>query len=82
MQLNTDRGTKRRKPIKFTRVLEPFDDNLFNFTKVNHGEYLFKLRNESSDLCGKLVLINMFKCIFYVLLYYVYFKYCIPSYIL
>ncbi|XP_025422131.1 GDP-D-glucose phosphorylase 1 [Sipha flava] len=50
--LNTDRGTKRRKPITFCNVLEPFNDDLFNFTKVNPGEYLFKfsyISNNSSN---------------------------------
>jgi len=49
LQLNIDRGTKRRKPNIFTSVLEPFNDNLFNFTKVNPGEYLFKFNNLSSN---------------------------------
>ncbi|VVC29684.1 Hypothetical protein CINCED_3A003101 [Cinara cedri] len=47
--LNTDRGTKRRKPITFASVLEPFNEDLFNFTKVNPEEYLFKFTNVSSD---------------------------------
>lgn len=47
--LNINRGTKRRKPNIFTSVSEPFNDNLFNFTKVNEGEYLFKFSNASSN---------------------------------
>lgn len=54
-KLNTDRGTKRRKPITFTSVLEPFDDNLFNFTKVNPEEYLFQFSNVSNNCFGKYV---------------------------
>lgn len=46
--LNIDRGTKRRKPNIFTSVLEPFNDDLFNFTKVNTREYLFKFSYASS----------------------------------
>lgn len=53
LKLNTDRGTKRRKPIPFTSVLEPFNDDLFNFTKVNPGEYLFKFHSVSGDSSGK-----------------------------
>ncbi|XP_050526489.1 GDP-D-glucose phosphorylase 1 [Daktulosphaira vitifoliae] len=43
--LNIDRATKRRTPASFHKVLQPFDDSLFNFTKINHEEYLFKLES-------------------------------------
>lgn len=51
--MNTDRGTKRRKPNIFHNVLEPLNDELFNFTKVNPEEYLFNFSNVSSNYSGK-----------------------------
>ncbi|XP_050436798.1 GDP-D-glucose phosphorylase 1 isoform X2 [Adelges cooleyi] len=50
--LNTNRGTKRRVPIQFHSVMEPFNDEDFNFTKVDSREFLFGLRynkNSATD---------------------------------
>lgn len=52
-QLNTDRGIKRRKPNTFDSVLEPLNDELFNFTKVNPEEYLFNFSNILNNYSGK-----------------------------
>lgn len=48
LQLNIDRGTKRRKPNLFDSTTEPFNNDLFNFTKIKPGEYLFQISNISS----------------------------------
>nr|CAD2159276.1 unnamed protein product [Meloidogyne enterolobii] len=41
LQLNEDRCRKRRKPMEFNSVCQPFDENLWNFTKLKQEECLF-----------------------------------------
>ncbi|KAF2361865.1 Chromatid cohesion factor MAU2 [Trinorchestia longiramus] len=42
-QLNPARAMKRRKPLPFTKVDEPFDAKGFNFTKIKSNELLFNI---------------------------------------
>ncbi|XP_012257138.2 GDP-D-glucose phosphorylase 1 [Athalia rosae] len=44
-QLNPDRGEKRRKPEDITTMVQPFDSNIFNFTKISDNEILFDIGN-------------------------------------
>uniref|UniRef100_A0A914NDC4 GDP-D-glucose phosphorylase 1 n=1 Tax=Meloidogyne incognita TaxID=6306 RepID=A0A914NDC4_MELIC len=41
LQLNEDRCRKRRKPMEFNSVCQPFDEGLWNFTKLKQEECLF-----------------------------------------
>ncbi|KAK9502573.1 hypothetical protein O3M35_011323 [Rhynocoris fuscipes] len=45
-QLNTDRAIKRRKPMRMIAINQPFDENLFNFTKINKNEIVFQIIRE------------------------------------
>ncbi|CAB3399042.1 unnamed protein product [Caenorhabditis bovis] len=45
LQLNTERGELRRKPMHFKSIKEPFNSHRFNFTKLHDNEILFYLRN-------------------------------------
>ncbi|XP_059046741.1 GDP-D-glucose phosphorylase 1 [Achroia grisella] len=51
IQLNPDRGTKRRMPEHIENICQPFNNNEFNFTKISPKEILFYLTddNESSQ---------------------------------
>lgn len=44
--MNTDRTTLRRKPQAITSVVQPFNENVFNFNKVNECEILFQYHNQ------------------------------------
>uniref|UniRef100_A0A7E5A1S4 GDP-D-glucose phosphorylase 1 n=1 Tax=Panagrellus redivivus TaxID=6233 RepID=A0A7E5A1S4_PANRE len=44
VQLNTERGTLRRKPLRFRSIREPFSHLRFNFTKIRPEEILYKMR--------------------------------------
>lgn len=44
LQLNTDRGKLRRKPMRFQNICQPFNHLRFNFTKLKDGELLYHLR--------------------------------------
>uniref|UniRef100_A0AC34FLI5 GDP-D-glucose phosphorylase 1 n=1 Tax=Panagrolaimus sp. ES5 TaxID=591445 RepID=A0AC34FLI5_9BILA len=44
VQLNTERGTLRRKPMRFRSIKEPFNHLRWNFTKLLPDEILYKMR--------------------------------------
>ncbi|KAE9553484.1 hypothetical protein FO519_003313 [Halicephalobus sp. NKZ332] len=44
VQLNTERGTLRRKPMRFRSIKEPFNHLRWNFTKLLPNETLFQMR--------------------------------------
>ena len=44
VQLNTERGTLRRKPMRFRSIKEPFNHLRWNFTKLLPNEILYKMR--------------------------------------
>ncbi|XP_038074836.1 GDP-D-glucose phosphorylase 1-like [Patiria miniata] len=50
-QLNIKRAIERRKPQKMTHISQPFNPDIFNFTKVNPKEVLFELcpERDTSD---------------------------------
>ncbi|XP_064484120.1 LOW QUALITY PROTEIN: GDP-D-glucose phosphorylase 1-like [Ornithodoros turicata] len=61
-QLNVKRAQERRKPQHITSVTMPFDNSLFNFTKVKDAEILFRIKNieeETSSQAGHYVIINV-----------------------
>lgn len=63
-QLNTKRAQERRKPQHVTSICMPFDDSIFNFTKLKEGEMLFSLKNtdkgeHSEKEAGHWVVINV-----------------------
>ncbi|XP_058521563.1 GDP-D-glucose phosphorylase 1 isoform X2 [Ochotona princeps] len=45
-QLNMERGIQRRQPQNIQSVRQAFDPEQFNFTKIQPGEVLFRLRRE------------------------------------
>ncbi|KAI5635239.1 alcohol dehydrogenase transcription factor myb/SANT-like domain-containing protein [Phthorimaea operculella] len=49
IQLNPDRGVKRRSPEKIESVCQPFDKDKFNFTKVSPKEILFDLFQDGNE---------------------------------
>ncbi|XP_006885279.1 PREDICTED: GDP-D-glucose phosphorylase 1 [Elephantulus edwardii] len=63
-QLNVERGVQRRRPQSIRSMRQAFDPKEFNFTKIQQGETLFRLRREP-DLPGApgqediLVMINV-----------------------
>lgn len=48
LQLNTDRYSLRRPPQTITSMVQPFNENVFNFKKVNEKEILLQCRNQLS----------------------------------
>uniref|UniRef100_A0A914C8J3 GDP-D-glucose phosphorylase 1 n=1 Tax=Acrobeloides nanus TaxID=290746 RepID=A0A914C8J3_9BILA len=44
LQLNTERGSLRRKPMPFRHIKEPFNHLRWNFTKLQPNEILFYLK--------------------------------------
>ncbi|XP_067681230.1 GDP-D-glucose phosphorylase 1-like [Haliotis asinina] len=56
-QLNSLRATERRKPQTIMSVSQPFNPDLFNFTKVHTKEILFRLLN-TDDSTSKEVTMN------------------------
>ncbi|XP_022095681.1 GDP-D-glucose phosphorylase 1-like [Acanthaster planci] len=48
-QLNTKRAVERRKPQTITHVTQPFNPDIFNFTKVDPKEVLFELCPEKEN---------------------------------
>ncbi|XP_062857662.1 GDP-D-glucose phosphorylase 1 [Trichomycterus rosablanca] len=49
-QLNTQRGTERRKPQLILSIRQQFDPKLFNFNKINQEEILFQMC-KAADSC-------------------------------
>eukprot|EP00118_Oscarella_pearsei_P010929 m.69804 g.69804 ORF g.69804 m.69804 type:complete len:282 (+) comp35632_c0_seq1:20-865(+) len=49
VQLNTMRGTQRRTPANITCLSQPFNRDLFNFTKVKPDEVLFEVVEKLND---------------------------------
>ncbi|XP_069118009.1 GDP-D-glucose phosphorylase 1-like [Argopecten irradians] len=47
-QLNIKRATERRKPQEIMTVNQPFDKNIFNFSRIKTGEVLFLLEKKPS----------------------------------
>ncbi|XP_026751603.1 GDP-D-glucose phosphorylase 1 [Galleria mellonella] len=47
VQLNPDRGCKRRMPEQIESICQPFNRNEFNFTKVSPKEIIFYITDES-----------------------------------
>ncbi|XP_015524589.1 GDP-D-glucose phosphorylase 1 isoform X1 [Neodiprion lecontei] len=73
-QLNPERGEKRRKPEDISSMAQPFDPNLFNFTKIPNREILFDIGNgDGNDVvaanispienCHSLLFTERFKCL-------------------
>ncbi|OZC06476.1 hypothetical protein X798_06540 [Onchocerca flexuosa] len=50
VQLNVERGEKRRKPMHFRALREPFSNLRWNFTKLKENEILFYLRCKDHSL--------------------------------
>ena len=48
-QLNTKRFAQRRKPEESTKVVMPFNDAKFNFTKIKEKEVLFTMKDNDSE---------------------------------
>ncbi|XP_031639769.1 GDP-D-glucose phosphorylase 1 [Contarinia nasturtii] len=46
VQLNTERTSLRRKPQVITSIVQPFDENVFNFKKVNECEILLRCHDQ------------------------------------
>ncbi|EJD74278.1 hypothetical protein LOAG_18387 [Loa loa] len=46
VQLNIERAEKRRKPMHFRAISEPFNNLRWNFTKLNENEILFYLQRK------------------------------------
>ncbi|CAJ0582641.1 unnamed protein product, partial [Mesorhabditis spiculigera] len=46
IQLNSERGELRRKPMRFRHIREPFNQLRFNFTKLNEAEVMLYLKCE------------------------------------
>ncbi|KAI6220804.1 hypothetical protein M3Y95_01035100 [Aphelenchoides besseyi] len=44
MQLNVERATMRRKPMRFQSICQPFNSHRWNFTKLKAQEILFYIR--------------------------------------
>ncbi|KAJ2945147.1 hypothetical protein O0L34_g9207 [Tuta absoluta] len=59
IQLNPNRGTKRRTPEKIENVCQPFDNEKFNFTKVSTEEILFDLFQEGNESHLHSVIVNV-----------------------
>uniref|UniRef100_A0A023FYJ2 GDP-D-glucose phosphorylase 1 n=1 Tax=Amblyomma parvum TaxID=251391 RepID=A0A023FYJ2_AMBPA len=61
-KLNPKRAQERRKPQHITSVCMPFDDSLFNFTRLKEAEKLFCLKNSdkgNGKEAGHWVVINV-----------------------
>uniref|UniRef100_H2Z0S6 GDP-D-glucose phosphorylase 1 n=1 Tax=Ciona savignyi TaxID=51511 RepID=H2Z0S6_CIOSA len=57
VQLNTQRTTKRRVPLKFTEVDSTFDPDQFNFTKIKDNEVLFDIyKGDKDGLLGSAII--------------------------
>ncbi|XP_018013260.1 GDP-D-glucose phosphorylase 1 [Hyalella azteca] len=57
-QLNPARAMQRRKPQSFTKLHEPFNPDLFNFTKIKSSELLFNIHlvlENNEDLSGSII---------------------------
>lgn len=50
LQLNPDRCTKRRTPELINNIMQPFDGNKFNFTRVSAEEIIFTLTGKDDDI--------------------------------
>ncbi|VDK61762.1 unnamed protein product [Onchocerca ochengi] len=50
IQLNVERGERRRKPMHFRALREPFSNLRWNFTKLKENEILFYLRCKDHSL--------------------------------
>ncbi|XP_021367959.1 GDP-D-glucose phosphorylase 1-like [Mizuhopecten yessoensis] len=48
-QLNVKRATERRKPQEIITVNQPFDENLFNFSRIKSNEVLFLLDKKTKS---------------------------------
>lgn len=48
-QLNTERTSLRRKPQVITSVVQPFNENAFNFNKVSECEVLLRCQSQLND---------------------------------
>lgn len=52
-QLNVKRATERRPPQNITIVNQPFDDKVFNFTKIKNDEIIFRLeKSADTNVCN------------------------------
>lgn len=49
LQLNKDRYLLRRTPQTITSIIQPFNENLFNFKKVNVNEILLQCCNQLNE---------------------------------
>ena len=49
IQLNVKRATERRPPQNITIVNQPFDNKVFNFTKIKKDEILFQIEKSSHE---------------------------------
>ena len=55
IKLNVKRATERRPPQNITIVNQPFDNKVFNFTKIKKEEILFQIEkssHEGQQLCN------------------------------
>ncbi|XP_017759171.1 PREDICTED: GDP-D-glucose phosphorylase 1 [Eufriesea mexicana] len=50
IQLNIDRGQKRRSPENIISMNQPFNENNFNFTKLKPGEQIIDLNKDEDDI--------------------------------
>ncbi|CAD5208990.1 unnamed protein product [Bursaphelenchus okinawaensis] len=44
MQLNIERGTLRRKPMRFQSIVQPFNSHRWNFTRLKPYEFMYYAR--------------------------------------
>lgn len=44
--MNTERSTLRRPPQAITSIVQPFNENAFNFNKVHDSEILFRCHDQ------------------------------------
>lgn len=74
IQLNLDRGEKRRRPENIVSMSQAFDSELFNFTKISDREILFDVGNgDGNDIIAanispiekyhSLLITERFKCL-------------------
>lgn len=57
-KLNVERSTLRRHPQKITSLVSEFDENRFNFNKINENEYLLECISETRKIPRISFLIN------------------------
>ncbi|KAI6170784.1 hypothetical protein M3Y97_01111200 [Aphelenchoides bicaudatus] len=50
MQLNVERGTLRRKPMRFQSIVQPFNSHRWNFTKLKTEEVLYYVRCQDKPI--------------------------------